>query len=75
MGLARQDRGAPTQAGVGSPPSRCNKELDRNPPAPEGFRAARGRLLCCRSSAMSRIACVAASCIRPRGARNPTPPT
>ena len=36
MGLARQDRGAPTQAGVASPPSRCDKELDRNPHAPQG---------------------------------------
>ena len=36
MGLARQDHGAATWAGVGSPPSRCNKELDRNPHAPQG---------------------------------------
>jgi len=44
----------------------------RNPHAPFGFAAARGRLRRCRASAMSRIAFVTAPRIRPRGAANAT---
>ena len=44
----------------------------RNTPVPFGFGAARGRLRRCRSSAMSRIAVVAAPRIRPRGVPNAT---
>ena len=90
MRLARQDQGAPTKAGVGSPLRRCNAELDRNPPAPKGFRTAQGRLLCWRCfpggafpcaprtpSLLPRLmqGCVAPPCMRPCGARNPAPPT
>jgi len=44
----------------------------RNPHAPEGFAAARGRLLRSRSSEMTGIAVVAAPRSRPRGAANAT---
>ena len=49
-----------------------NEAWGRNPHVPEGFVAARGRLHRCRSSAMSRIAVVAAPRTRPRGATNAT---
>ena len=41
-------------------------------PVAQRVAAARGRLLCCGSLEMSRIACVAASRTRSRGARNAT---
>ena len=50
-----------------------NEAWGRNPHAPFGFAAARGRPRRCRSSVMMRsIAVVAAPCIRPRGAANAT---
>ena len=49
-----------------------NEAWGRNPHAPAGFAAARGRLRRCRSSAMTRIAVVAAPRSRPRGAANAT---
>jgi len=49
-----------------------NEAWGRNPQAPCGFAAARGRLLRCRVSAMDFIAVAAAPCIRPRGATNAT---
>jgi hypothetical protein len=47
-----------------------NDAWGRNPQAPFGFAAARGRLLRCRFSAMGLIAVVAAPHRRPRGAAN-----
>ena len=51
---------------------RSHEAWGRNPFAPSGFAAARGRLLRCRSSEMHRIAVVAAPRIWPRGAANAT---
>ena len=51
---------------------RSHEAWGRNPHAPFGFAAARGRLLRCRSPEMSRIAVVAAPRNRPRGAANAT---
>jgi hypothetical protein len=48
-----------------------NEAWGRNPHAPFGFAAARGRLRRCPSTPMPRrIGYVAAPCIRPRGAAN-----
>ena len=49
-----------------------NEASGRNPHAPCGFAAARGRLLRSRSSEMAGIAVVAAPRSRPRGAANAT---
>ncbi|HSP14057.1 MAG TPA: hypothetical protein VLV78_04830, partial [Thermoanaerobaculia bacterium] len=49
---------------------RATPQIGRNRHQPEGLRAARGHLLRCRSSTMSRIAFVAAPRIWPLGARN-----
>jgi len=49
-----------------------NEAWGRNPYVPNGFVAARGRPRCCRSSAMTHIAVVAAPRGRPRGATNAT---
>ena len=51
-----------------------NEAWGRNPHVPCGFAAARGRPRRCRSSAMTRIAIVAAPRGRPRGAANATHP-
>ena len=90
MGLARRAQGARRRRCPCTSLTTSNAEIARNPhaagpsdPDPFGFRRIwvcaaaqpRGHLLRWRSSTMyTDIACVAPSCICPRGARNAIPP-